>query len=140
MTKDKNVHVGVGVWLFNPNGQILLGKRISKHGTGTWAPPGGKLEFGETFEQCAARELFEETGLKIPTQKIQMFAITNDIFKTEGQHYVTIHCRANYTDGNANFIEVKEKDKCETWQWFDRNKLPTRLFLSVQNLLKQKSL
>lgn len=140
MSDNKTVKVGVGAWIFNQKGQVLLGKRLSKHGTGTWAPPGGHLEFGETPEQCASRELFEETGLKIPSVKFEYFALTNDIFTNEEKHYVTIHCRAKYDDSIANFIDVKEKDKCETWEWFDLKKLPSPLFLSAQNLLKQKVL
>ncbi len=140
MSDNKSVKVGVGVWLYNHNGQILLGKRLSKHGTGTWAPPGGKLEYGETPEQCASRELFEETGVKIPADKIEIFKTTNDFFKDSGEHYITIHCRAFYRDGTAYLIEVKEPDKCETWNWFSTHKMPSPLFLPVVNALKQKSL
>ena len=64
--KEKNKpRVGLGVLIFNSKNQILLGKRIGSHGESTWAPPGGHLEFGESFEACATREAFEETGLKI---------------------------------------------------------------------------
>jgi 8-oxo-dGTP diphosphatase len=140
MSDNKTVRVGVGCWIFNQNGEVLLGKRLSKHGTGTWAPPGGHLEFGETPAQCASRELFEETGLKISPNKIKIFAVTNDIFKDENKHYITIHCSIQYEQAIPTFIDVKEKDKCEVWQWFKTNKMPKPLFLSVRNLLKQKSL
>ena len=30
-----------------------------------WAPPGGGLEFGESFEDCLKKEFLEETGLKV---------------------------------------------------------------------------
>ena len=140
MTEINNVRVGVGLWIFNEQGQVLLGKRLSKHGNSTWAPPGGHLEFGETAQQCASRELFEETGLKIPLNKIEMFSTTNDIFYGEHKHYVTIHCRTKIDKSLAQLIEVKEPNKCETWEWFDRNKLPSPLFLSAQNLLKQHTL
>ena len=140
MSENTTVQVGVGLWLFNQQGQVLLGKRLSKHGTGTWAPPGGHLEKGETIEQCASRELFEETGLKIAPKKIKIFRVTNDIFQGEDKHYVTIHCRTNYDDGVANFIEVKEPEKCETWKWFNLNNLPSPLFLSAYNLVRQKCL
>ena len=55
--------VGVAVIVVKDN-QVLMGKRIGSHGENTWAFPGGHLEFGETPEECATRELFEETGLK----------------------------------------------------------------------------
>ncbi len=54
--------VGVGVIVIR-NGGILLGKRIGSHGAGTWALPGGHLEYAERIEDCAAREVLEETGL-----------------------------------------------------------------------------
>lgn len=41
--------------------KILLNLRSDTH---TWGIPGGGLELGETLEQTAHRELFEETGLK----------------------------------------------------------------------------
>ena len=53
---------GVGVLVVR-DGKVLMGRRVSSHGRGTWAPPGGKAEPGETDEETARRELVEETGL-----------------------------------------------------------------------------
>lgn len=55
--------VGVGVFVINEKGHILLGKRTGSHGAGTLALPGGHLELHESFFDCAAREVYEETGL-----------------------------------------------------------------------------
>ncbi|KAF9615264.1 hypothetical protein IFM89_022591 [Coptis chinensis] len=72
---------------------VLLGKRLSSIGHSTFALPGGHLEFGETFEDCAAREVKEETGLDI--QKIEFLTVTNNVFPEEPKpyHYVTIFIR-----------------------------------------------
>lgn len=48
--------VGLGVFVIHPDGErILVGKRLVKDGHGQWALPGGHLEFGESFEDCAKR-------------------------------------------------------------------------------------
>ena len=55
--------VGVSVVL-KFNDMVLVGKRKGSHGDGTWAFPGGHLEYGETIFECGKRELEEETNIK----------------------------------------------------------------------------
>lgn len=135
MPKDSQVRVGVGCWVFNQSGQILLGKRKSEHGNGTWAPPGGKLEYGETPQQCAMRELYEETGIKISADRFGELTFTNDIFPQK--HYITLH----YIVKNVTAKPIlMEPDKCEQWAWFDIDRLPSPLFLSAINYLSKTNL
>ena len=64
-----SVVVGVGVIIINQQGEVLLGKRSSQHAP-YWSIPGGHMEAGESFEQAAQREIFEETGLNINEMKV----------------------------------------------------------------------
>lgn len=126
---NKQVRVGVGVVIMH-NDKILLGERIGSHGANTWATPGGHLEVGESIETCAARETLEETGLVVDS--FENLSFTNDIFKAEDKHYVTLFLRAQYTGGEPT---VTEPEKCKQWQWFDLNNLPDPLFSPMINLL-----
>lgn len=125
--------VGIGV-LVVQDGRLLLGERIHAHGSGTWCPPGGHLEFGETPFECAARELKEETGLTA-THLLQG-PWTNDVFAEEGKHYVTLFILVTAFTGSP---QVMEPDKCSSWKWFAFEALPEPLFLSLNNLLKEHS-
>lgn len=127
---NPNPRVGLGVLIFNTSNQILLGKRKNAHGASSWAPPGGHLEFGESFEECAIREVLEETGLII--EKPTFVAITNDIFQQENKHYVSIFVKTNLPKGQI--VQNLEPHKVEDWQWFDLDELPEHLFLPLKQL------
>ncbi|KAK0545689.1 hypothetical protein OC844_007323 [Tilletia horrida] len=57
--------VGLAVFVLNTHGHVLIGKRKGAHGAGTLALPGGHLELHESFEDCAVREVLEETGIEL---------------------------------------------------------------------------
>src|SRR5687768_11540627 len=44
--------------------KFLLAKEILEGGNEYWIVPGGKVEFGESIEEAARREILEETGIK----------------------------------------------------------------------------
>ena len=57
--------VGVGAFVFDAQGRVLLVERGQPPAAGRWTVPGGKLERGETLAQAVAREVREETGLVV---------------------------------------------------------------------------
>ena len=56
---------GSAVIISNPQGQILMQQRTYPHGI--WGLPGGLMELGESTEETARREIYEETGLELGT-------------------------------------------------------------------------
>lgn len=110
----------------------MLGKRIDPDGEGIWQFPGGHLEAGETVTQCAAREVREETGIEVADMVHAAF--TNELFSTTDRQYVTLFVSAAYVSGEPR---VLEPEKCQCWQWFHYDELPTPLFRPITNLLKQ---
>lgn len=125
---DQKVRVGVGVLVYK-NNQVLMIKRINSHGSGTWSPPGGHLDYGETPIECAIRECKEETNVDINNARFK--CITNDIFE-EGKHYITIWIEADYVSGEA---KVNAEEELSEIGWYKWENLPKPLFLSLQNLL-----
>jgi 8-oxo-dGTP diphosphatase len=126
-----NPKIGIGVFVIKDN-RILFGKRKNSLGDGNWSLPGGKLEMNEQIEECAKREVLEETGINI--KNIRLITFTNDIFKEEKEHYVTIFVIADYDSGEVILLGP---EKCEKWEWVEWNNLPQPLFLPIQNFLKQ---
>jgi 8-oxo-dGTP diphosphatase len=121
--------VGVGV-IITRDQQVLLLRRRNVHGAATWSTPGGHLDFGESPEQCALREVKEETGLDIDT--VAFRAITNDVFAAEGRHYITIWMEGRYTGGEPILVAPHEASEIG---WFPWDALPQPLFLPLQHLL-----
>ena len=129
------VRVGVSTIVRRADGLILFGLRKGKHGPGTWALPGGHVDFGEEPEQTARRELCEETGLEVG--KIQPYAVcpyVNSHFRETKKQYITLYFTAEYLCGEPRLVEP---EKCERWVWTDPNKLPSPLFEPIEaNKLK----
>ncbi len=126
--KEFRPKVGFGVYIINDKNQILLMHRIGSHSSNTWCPPGGHLEFKESFLDGAKRETKEESGLDI--EDIELVGVTNDIYETENKHYVTLALKAKAYKGEPKIIEP---DKCDEVAWFDLDKMPSNLMLTNKN-------
>jgi mutator protein MutT len=140
--EKKKVGAGLGVILIK-DGKILLGKRHSDpdkadsafRSAGEWCLPGGKLDWGETFEEGAIREVEEETGIIIKNPTV----ISVHNFKNQYAHFMTVGLIAKEWKGQAC---VMEPDEITKWQWFNLKNLPyPRYFPSfgvIKNYLKKE--
>ena len=96
MTEQQNEQhrplVGVSV-LIKKGDRILLEKRDKDPGKGAWKAPGGHMEFGETPEETATREVEEEVDIEMRDLKFR--TLTNDVFEDGSKHYITIWMEAD---------------------------------------------
>lgn len=127
-TQKKKVGAGFGVMMMK-DGKILLGKRHDDpekasselRGEGTWTMPGGKLEFGESFEEGAKREVLEETGINL--KEVKVICVNNN--KNEHAHFITIGMFSDSFIGEPN---VMEPDEITKWEWFYLDNLPSKVY------------
>lgn len=117
---DKAIKTAIDVFI-EKDGKFLLGKRKGAYGDGTWAFPGGHLEYGEKLADCARRELFEETGMTADDFKFR--TVLN--LKNFNKHYVIIGFSAINPRGEPT---VKEPERCSEWGWFSLDALPTEVY------------
>jgi 8-oxo-dGTP diphosphatase len=104
-SKNKNAYphcplVAVGAIVFKDN-CVLLVRRGQAPSEGVWAIPGGSVEIGETLQEAAEREIFEETGIRIRAGKpIYTFdVIDRDADGKIRFHYVIVDLAADYVSG-----------------------------------------
>lgn len=129
------IKVGVGV-VIEKDGQILLGHKVNNYkDTGgiyepdSWTLPGGKQEYAETIEECAIREVKEETNLDI--SEVKVFGASDDI--APNKHFITVHTTAKYVSGE---VTVMESDKIDEWKFFPLDDLPENIYSPSQKTIK----
>lgn len=114
--ETKKMGIGFGVMILRDN-KILLGQRhvdpekasSLMNGEGTWTMPGGKLDFGESFEGGAVREVLEETGITLTHEDVRVISLTNDIVPTA--HFVTVGLLCTKCTQEAQVMEPDEITK-----------------------------
>lgn len=123
------IKVGVGVLVWKEH-KVVLVKRSAPYGFGTWSPPGGHVESGESVLETARRETMEEIGTEI--ENLEVLGFTEDI--SQDNHYITVWVRSDWASG-----ELKTRDTEFTESGlFKMGDLPEQLFISFRNLVEGK--
>ena len=102
--------------------QVLLIKRAKEPYKGYWAFPGGFLNMDETTEQCAIRELEEETGLKI--SEVQQVGAYSKVDRDPRDRTITVA----YLAIIRKPTEVNGQDDAAIAKWWKINSLPPLAF------------
>jgi 8-oxo-dGTP diphosphatase len=114
-TRSPRLTVDILIQMNDSSYQILLIKR--KHPPEGWAIPGGFVDYGETVEEAAVREAFEETSLQI--RLIRQFHVYSDPKRDPRGHTVSVVFVAS-ARGNP----VANDDATEA-RVFTKNALPS---------------
>lgn len=107
--------VGVGAIVIK-EGKILLVKRAAPPNKNLWAIPGGMLELGETLQEGAEREIYEETNIRIRAGKP---IFTFDLLERDNDgrvyfHFLIVDLEAEYVAG-----EIKAASDALAVCWAD---------------------
>ena len=115
--------VAVGAIVFK-NDRVLLVRRGQSPSQGLWAIPGGSVELGESLQEAAEREIFEESSLTIRANEPVFtfdFVEQDDIGRIR-YHYVIVDLMADYIAGEprpgddvteARWVSSQEMKKLE---------------------------
>jgi len=121
-----NIKVGVGL-ISVRKGKLLLTKRKSQLGKGSWGSVGGKLEYLETPIECLKREVKEELGIEV--LNLELLVISNIV--SPGDHWLDITFKGDIK-GDPK-IAKEEVKKLEKVGFYSIKNPPQPLFIPVKN-------
>ncbi|MEJ2778891.1 NUDIX hydrolase [Stygiolobus sp. RP850M] len=128
--------IAVGCVIFDSDRKVLLVKRKHPPNQGSWAVPGGKVNFGELIEGALKREMREEISVEVRPKELMAIV---EIIK-EGFHYVILDFVCEITNG-----EVKAGSDAEDTRFFSIDEMkkisisPTTLEMIEKYLKGEKT-
>lgn len=115
--------VGSVVVITDHKGKILLQER--RHPHGVWGLPGGLMELGESIEDTARREVYEETGLHIQNLNlIGVFSGTEHFVKADNGDEFYVVTAAFHTSDFSGALRIDNEESLG-FSFFDPSSLPT---------------
>lgn len=118
------------------SGHVLLVKRGQKPGKGLYALPGGFIDQAETIEDCAIRELIEETEIKLQPEVLRRCIQSVEVFcraggvSMEDRGRIITHAHIIKLDDNKPLPKVNGADDAEEAVWVPIGDLDNRKMFS----------
>lgn len=134
----RGIYYASTVCYLEKDDKILFIKFEKKWGK-RYAPPGGKVESGETPSECIMREFFEETGVKLVNPKLKGISYWKD--SSEGVIFVftATEYEGDIKESLEGRLEWIEKSKLDEVFQFDMNKAFTK-YLYIDGIFEGKFL
>ncbi|WP_042479416.1 NUDIX hydrolase [Bacillus ndiopicus] len=123
---------GSAIVVLNEKSEILLQLRSD---TNDWGLPGGGMEMGDSFEETAQKELFEETGLIAQELKLIGLASGKELYY-KFPHGDEIYNATAIFKANAVTGTLKLDEESKDLQYFALNQLPNLNYTTVKLLEK----
>jgi len=120
--------IGAGLVILRGD-KVLLARRLSEPGRGTFGCCGGKLNIGESIESCLRREAREEFGIRVG--QFKFLAVSNIVLGDS--HFVDLTFNARIIGRERP--RVREPHKMDSLGWYPLLELPQPLFLPVHYAL-----
>lgn len=121
--------VAAGGIVSNEENKILFQFRRRK-----WDLPKGKLEEGESIEECAVREVEEETGLQ-NIKLGKLIGVTNHFYKEKGQEVEKeTHWFEMKVSGNQELVPQLEEDITDL-KWVSKHELKEYYSNTFKNII-----
>jgi ADP-ribose pyrophosphatase YjhB (NUDIX family) len=112
---------------------VLLVERAQEPGLGSWDIPGGYLDWDETLEEAAIRELKEETGLNLDLSDIEYLGNFSKPNNSVGNQVIEMYYLATKFSGHLE-LEVAEVSDAK---WFDLDSLPKNVAFDHMKILQK---
>jgi 8-oxo-dGTP diphosphatase len=125
--------VGVATVVLSTDGRVLLAERRAEAGR-RLAVPGGRLDAGETLEECAVRELWEETGLVLEPSDARVLGCVLDDNVQGSWVVVGVVARLGVPHTAVELTEL-EPEKIGGFLWADPAAPPGGLYPATAKVL-----